>query len=156
MPSKEIKETQVLLVEDNKIIQQLTKRVLTRVGLNVETAANGIEAVEMVKRMNFDVVFMDIQMPGMDGYETTRAIRKLSGFQNLPIISMTADAIGDVRKKYMESGMNDYVAKPVSIEHLHRIFTQWIPSKSWNCFQKSPVPSAILSSFKPLFSKNTV
>ena len=93
--------------------------LLKRIGCRVEVAANGLDAVMMVREGNYDVVLMDCQMPEMDGYEATRQIRKLpGGVGQVPIIAMTAHALSGDRKVCMEAGMDDYVPKPVTLKML--------------------------------------
>ena len=105
-----------LLVEDNVINQKLIARFLNRLGIDVDIVINGLEAVKRVQKNQYDVIFMDIQMPVMNGLEATSRIRK-NGF-NLPIIAVTAHATKGYREKCLQAGMDDYVAKPVHFEHL--------------------------------------
>ncbi|HTF80295.1 MAG TPA: response regulator, partial [Cytophagales bacterium] len=106
--------TKVLLLEDNQLNQIITKTVLTNVGCMVDIAENGIQGIEMLKESEYDIVLMDIQMPEMDGYETTKHIRtKLpAGISNIPIIAFTADALSTESAKCFAVGMNDYISKP--------------------------------------------
>ncbi|MBF0341128.1 MAG: response regulator [Magnetococcales bacterium] len=103
----------VLLVEDNEINQQVARELLEEEGVVVVIAANGEEAVAAVHRESFDLVLMDVQMPVMDGYAATRAIRADPAFKSLPIIAMTANAMAGDRERCMETGMNDHISKPV-------------------------------------------
>ena len=116
----------ILLVEDNLINQEIALELLRRVGLTVSLAGNGKEAVEMVQHTAFDAVLMDIQMPEMNGYEATRAIRRDARFKDLPIIAMTAHAMKEEQKKCQEAGMNDHLAKPVRVERLYGLLSKWI------------------------------
>jgi CheY-like chemotaxis protein/HPt (histidine-containing phosphotransfer) domain-containing protein len=119
----------VLVVEDNIVNQQVAGLLLERLGCRVDTAANGKEAVEMVTSIGYDVVFMDCQMPVMDGYEATREIRAREvGSTHLPIIAMTAHAMAGAREACLAAGMNDYVSKPVRREAFQRTLEQWIPA----------------------------
>jgi len=106
----------VLLLEDNRINQLLAVKTMTKAGYRVITAENGIEGLKMFKENKPDIIFMDIQMPGMDGYETSVEIRKIEMNQahKTPIIAMTALALQEDREKIKESGMNDFLGKPVS------------------------------------------
>ena len=127
----QIKGAKVLLVEDNEINQEVADEILSEVGLFVSIVSDGKEAVEAVKKDNYDIVLMDIQMPIMDGYEATRAIRRDPGYELLPIIAMTANAMAGDREKALESGMNDYVTKPIDPDNLYRALQKWItPKKS--------------------------
>lgn len=103
----------VLLVEDDRINQELAEALLRQLGVNVTTANNGLEAVDAVRQHPFDVVLMDVQMPKMDGFAATRAIRHLPGCEQLPIIAMTANALPDDRQRCLDAGMNEYLVKPV-------------------------------------------
>ena len=109
----------ILVAEDNDVNQILIDAVLARMGHVVHLVANGQLAVEAVRRGDYDVVLMDLQMPGMDGMEATQAIRALGGARaELPIIAMTANAFEDDRQACLAAGMDDYVAKPINVEHL--------------------------------------
>jgi CheY-like chemotaxis protein len=121
-----IQGARVLLVEDNEINQQVAKEILEGGGLNVALANNGQEAVEAVKESEYDAVLMDVQMPVMDGYEATHAIRKGKRFKGLPIIAMTAHAMAGDREKSLEAGMNDHVSKPIDPMELYRTLEKWI------------------------------
>jgi signal transduction histidine kinase/CheY-like chemotaxis protein len=105
-----------LLVEDNRINQKLIARFLKRLGIEVNIVGNGQEAIKEVKQNKYDVIFMDIQMPVMNGLEATRQIRK-SGYE-IPIIAVTAHAIKGYREKCLQAGMDDYVVKPIHFEKL--------------------------------------
>ncbi|CAK0757332.1 two-component system, sensor histidine kinase and response regulator [uncultured Gammaproteobacteria bacterium] len=110
----------LLVVEDNLINQMVAQRILESAGATVIVAASGQETLDILaqKITRFDVVLMDIQMPGMDGYETTRAIRSQPEFHTLPIIAMTANAMPDDRLQCLAAGMNDHISKPLDIERL--------------------------------------
>jgi signal transduction histidine kinase len=117
----------VLLVEDNALNQAFGRKLLERLGLTVEVAPNGAVAVEKVAAGGFDLVFMDCQMPVMDGYEATGHIRQLGGTcTGLPIIAMTAHAMPGDREKCLAAGMDDYIAKPVDGASLTAILNEWL------------------------------
>ncbi|MBN2656237.1 MAG: PAS domain S-box protein [Spirochaetales bacterium] len=127
--SAEKTERKILLVEDNKTNQMVALGILNKIGLTVEVAVNGKEAVEILQKTNFDLVLMDIQMPVMDGVEATRQIRNFneeSENRNIPIIAMTAHAMSGDRETYLSAGMNDYIAKPVSSPHLIELLNKWL------------------------------
>jgi signal transduction histidine kinase/ActR/RegA family two-component response regulator len=111
----------ILVAEDNDVNQILINAVLTRMGHVVHMVANGQLAVEAVRRGDYDLVLMDLQMPGMDGMEATQAIRALGDARaSVPIIAMTANAFEEDRHACLAAGMDDYVAKPIDVEHLAR------------------------------------
>ena len=104
----------ILLVEDNKVNQQYASILLTKAGHSVKLADNGHQGVDAVRREQFDVILMDIQMPELDGVEATRQIRALGEpKRSIPIIAMTAHAMAGAREEYLASGMDDYITKPV-------------------------------------------
>jgi PAS domain S-box-containing protein len=118
----------VLLVEDNLLNQEVARELLQRADLLVRIANNGGEAVSLVHAEEFDLVLMDMQMPVMDGLEATRQIRRIFGKQGLPIIAMTGNAFGEDRRKCLEAGMNDHLAKPVDPHLLYEKLAAWIPA----------------------------
>jgi PAS domain S-box-containing protein len=111
-----IQGAHVLLVEDNPINQKIASQFLNNWGAQVTVADNGRVALEKVAQKSFDFILMDIQMPEMDGYEATRAIRAIEEdyFKTIPIISLTADAFSEVRERVLDAGMDDYVTKPIN------------------------------------------
>lgn len=116
---RQAKALKILLVEDDKLNQMVTVRILKERGYIVDTANNGREAVEMYKRGQYDIILMDIQMPEMDGIEATRRIRKIEGSnKRIPIVALTAYALLGDRERFIEKGMDDYVAKPIKIDKL--------------------------------------
>jgi PAS domain S-box-containing protein len=120
----------VLLAEDNVVNQKVALRVLTTFGLQVKLAANGQEALSLVKAEPFDAVLMDCQMPVMDGYEATRAIRqweRATARTRMPIIAMTANALASDRMRCLAAGMDDHVAKPFKREVLGATLASWLP-----------------------------
>ncbi|MES0337959.1 MAG: response regulator [Candidatus Magnetobacterium sp. LHC-1] len=116
----------ILLVEDNEINQQVAVELLQSKGFIVDIANNGVEAVEAVTKTSFDVVLMDIQMPGIDGYEATRRIRQQQEFKDLPIIAMTANVLAGEREKCLAAGMNDHVGKPIQPKGLYVTLLKWL------------------------------
>ena len=123
--AKEKLSAKVLLVEDNAINQQVACELLENFGVEVEVANQGLEAIERVKDGRFDLIFMDIQMPGMDGLEATRRIRQ-QGFKDVPIIAMTAHAMTGDREKSLQAGMNDHITKPIDPEVLYQVLLHWL------------------------------
>ena len=119
----------ILLVEDNTINQLVAREILERVGVVVDSANNGIEAVDLVGRLQYEVVLMDLQMPEMDGFEATSRIRADARFKELPIIAMTAHALASDREKCLSFGMNDHVTKPIEPKKLFASLIQCIKPK---------------------------
>jgi two-component system sensor histidine kinase/response regulator len=119
----------VLLVEDNFINQQVSQAMLEKLGLQLEIANNGREAVERVRQHHFDLVLMDCQMPVMDGYEATAAIRRLPGGRGaaLPIVALTANAMQGDRQKCLSAGMDGFLAKPYTLPELRAMLRSWLP-----------------------------
>ncbi len=127
---------QILIAEDNKVNQMVASMMLEKQGCHVSVVANGAEAVDIVADVPFDLILMDCQMPEMDGYEATRAIRALDQAavdpQNVPIIALTANAMKGDREKCLDAGMNDYISKPIQEEVLHDVLTSWLPQPGAN------------------------
>jgi len=118
--------SQVLLVEDNEINQQVAQEILEQAGMEVELAVNGQEAVDAVLARRYDLVLMDVQMPVMDGYEATRRIRQEPSLKQLPVIAMTAGAMTGDREKALDAGMDDFVTKPIDIAKLFAILRKYV------------------------------
>jgi PAS domain S-box-containing protein len=118
----------ILLVEDNPINQEVAREILEGQGATVDLAGNGVEAVARIltSGITYDAVFMDVQMPVMDGLEATRRIRADTAFASLPIIAMTASAMPSDRLLCMEAGMNDQVDKPVNVPELFATLRRWV------------------------------
>jgi CheY-like chemotaxis protein len=113
-------------VDDNAINREIAGTILRRAGLEVVCAENGHEALDKLHAQDFDGVLMDCQMPVMDGYATTRALRSLPRWQALPVIAMTANALVGDRDKALAAGMNDHVAKPIDVNDLFRTLARWL------------------------------
>jgi signal transduction histidine kinase/DNA-binding response OmpR family regulator len=116
----------ILLVEDNPVNQELACALLEGAGMAVSIAGDGREALAALQGERFDAVLMDCQMPVMDGYEATRALRLRPEFQDLPIIAMTANAMAGDREKVLAAGMNDHVAKPFRVDELFTTLARWV------------------------------
>jgi len=117
----------ILVVEDNIINQKVTLHILKSAGYSAEIAESGREALEALKKHPYDLILMDIQMPEMDGFETTGIIRSLkNGREDTPVIAMTAHTMEEDRKKCMEAGMNDYLAKPVQPAEVIKMIGKYI------------------------------
>ena len=125
-------EGRVLVVEDNPVNQQVVKKMLENAGLTPVTANDGVEALQAIEQETFDLVLMDCQMPRMDGYQATGAIRQREqrqGLLHLPVIAMTANAMAGDRERCLEAGMDDYLAKPVKPAAIETMLRQWLPMR---------------------------
>jgi two-component system sensor histidine kinase/response regulator len=121
----------VLVVEDNSVNQLVALGQIQRLGHECVVAASGLEALEVIREDPFDLILMDCQMPGMDGYEATRRIRQMEGaVSQTPVIAITAHALPGEREKCLAAGMNDYLAKPVSLEQLGAVIRLWASKSS--------------------------
>ncbi len=125
-------DTRVLVVEDNRVNQKVATALLAKLGIRADVASNGREAVQMVRDLPYDLIFMDCQMPEMNGYETTAAIRQMEGsIRQIPIVALTADAVNGSQERCLQAGMNGFVAKPIRVEDLLSALKTWlVPSRS--------------------------
>ncbi|MCA1957097.1 MAG: response regulator, partial [Nitrospira sp.] len=147
----------LLVVDDNPVNQKVAVRMLEKLGYRADVAGNGHEALAALARRPYDIVFMDCQMPEMDGFEATRRIRELetaplsvasdhtsphlsspqppgdtlptTKHRRVPIIAMTANAMEADRQQCLACGMNDFISKPISREDLERVLSQWLTAK---------------------------
>ncbi|HQP30399.1 MAG TPA: response regulator, partial [Deltaproteobacteria bacterium] len=124
-----LRGARVLLAEDNVINQEVARAILKNVGIEVDIANNGQEAVEAVFRNSYDAVLMDVQMPVMDGFQAVEMIHSDPSHQDLPIIAMTAHAMQGDREKCLAVGMDDYLSKPIQSDLLFSILMKWIHPK---------------------------
>jgi CheY-like chemotaxis protein len=116
-----------LLAEDNPTNQLVAVRMLHRVGLTVDIAENGDRAVAMAGASDYDLIFMDLQMPKVDGFAAAREIRTRRGDGHRPvIIAMTANAVAGARERCLAAGMDDFVAKPVAFQDLEQLCQYWL------------------------------
>jgi two-component system, sensor histidine kinase and response regulator len=132
-PVKERKSARILLVEDNAINQQVASRILNKLGYYPDIAANGIEALDALNKGSYDLIFMDCQMPEMDGYTATEEIRKRENANRLkhtPILAMTAHALKGDREKCLQVGMDDYISKPIDVKIISNALDQWLDEDS--------------------------
>lgn len=122
-----VPSSRILLVEDNLINQKVAQLMLTRLGHQVDTAANGIEALACLERSHYGLILMDCQMPEMDGFTATRAIRaRPTADARTPIIALTANAFSADRTEALEAGMDDFITKPINLELLSQVLQRWL------------------------------
>ncbi|MBN2009111.1 response regulator [candidate division KSB1 bacterium] len=116
----------ILLVEDNVINQKVASALLAKTAIPVDTAADGVIAIDMLKSNQYDLVLMDVQMPNMDGPTATKVIRTELHDNEIVIIAQTAHAMKEDKEKCLISGMNDYISKPIDPDELYRVLAQWL------------------------------
>jgi CheY-like chemotaxis protein/HPt (histidine-containing phosphotransfer) domain-containing protein len=147
-PKRQHFSARVLVVEDNIINQKVAKHNLERLGCMVNVAGNGREAIEILNLLPFDIVFMDCEMPVLDGFEATQEIRKLHPRKNIPIIAMTAHALKGDREKCLLSGMNAYLCKPVNPIDFESTLQQWVPQSAMHETEAFEPPIPLMASKK--------
>jgi signal transduction histidine kinase/DNA-binding response OmpR family regulator len=130
-----VKNQRLLIVEDNPTNQIVATKTLTRLGYQTDVASNGQEALEMLRNTSYDLVLMDCQMPVMDGFETTRAIRTTTHASSptpptVPIVAMTANAMHGDRENCLSAGMDDYLSKPIDPAKLNSVLNKWLNEKT--------------------------
>ena len=120
----------ILLAEDTPFNLKMAKTLITKAGYQVEVAQNGKEAVDIYTKApeEYDLIFMDVQMPEMDGIEATKKIRE-DGFHKIPIIAMTAHTDESIKEKCLEAGMNDFISKPIRKEIVSEVVEKWVSDK---------------------------
>ena len=136
-------EARVLVVDDNAVNLRVAAGLLKIFGIHADTASGGQLSVEMVRETDYDLVFMDHMMPEMDGIDTTVAIRKLGEkYERLPIVALTANAIGGVREMFKAEGLDDYLAKPIEMAQLNAILKKWLPESKQDEKHEEFMPKA--------------
>ncbi|QOY85833.1 response regulator [Paludibaculum fermentans] len=121
----------VLVVEDNTVNQRLVRRMLERLGCEVDVAGDGHEALRKAQSFTFDLILMDWRLPGMDGLETTRLLRQSQvADHQVPIVALTANAMHGDREQCLQAGMSDYLAKPIQMAGLAAVLERWVPDRA--------------------------
>jgi CheY-like chemotaxis protein/HPt (histidine-containing phosphotransfer) domain-containing protein/anti-sigma regulatory factor (Ser/Thr protein kinase) len=142
---KSASDIKILLVDDNIINQEVALGILNQFGYEADVAANGLEAIETLNKSNYHLVLMDCQMPIMDGYNATQKIRTADKpYSKIPIIAMTANAMKGDKEKCIDSGMNDYLSKPIEPESLRDILQKWADKAK--CDQSDDIEVSTVSS----------
>lgn len=119
----------ILVAEDNPVNQKVVIGMLKKLGFNADIANNGAEVMEALDKNNYELIFMDCQMPVMDGYEATMAIRS-SDSKDIPIVALTANAMPGDKEKCLSVGMDDYIPKPLSITTIQKALDKYLPENS--------------------------
>jgi CheY-like chemotaxis protein/HPt (histidine-containing phosphotransfer) domain-containing protein len=149
----------VLVVDDNRVNRDIASAMLRYAGCTVDVASGGQEAIEAVEHRAYDLVFMDCQMPGMDGYEATSRLRSLGyGSSRLPIVALTAGALAEDRARSLEAGMNDHLSKPLLEDPLLAVLARWLPHAAVAVpkLRADAAATAQAADQPPLFNMETV
>ena len=138
-PGVQFSGRRVLLVEDNEVNRELAEEMLGNIGLIVDSAENGQQAVDKARLQPYDLILMDCHMPIMDGYSATQAIRQDSTLPHMPIVAMTANALASDRQRCLDVGMDDHIPKPIDVAVLHATLARWLGGTTPNT---APPPNA--------------
>ncbi|MBS2097978.1 response regulator [Carboxylicivirga linearis] len=153
---KKLKDVLVLLVEDNEANQMIGIELLELANVSVEVASNGKEAVTLLKKRGpnyYDLILMDIQMPVMDGFDATKEILQSSGFKEMHIVAMTADAIDGAKEKYLKAGMVDMISKPIDPEQVYNKVLKWV-NKQRGIMQSKRRPVKVIDQSENQIAEN--
>ena len=124
-------DVRILVVDDIDINLIIAKETLSLYETNVDTAESAMQAIDLIKNTDYDMVFMDHMMPEIDGVDATKMIRKLEGekYKKLPIVALTANVVGDAKDTLLENGLSDFLSKPLELEEVERVFRKWLPKE---------------------------
>ena len=139
-PGRTQRKGRILVAEDNPVNQKVIVKILERMGLRVDVVANGLEAVEAVARLPYDLVLMDCQMPEMNGFEATAAIRKRETATRMPIVALTAHAMHGELDRCLQAGMDDYTTKPLRMVELERVLDKYLVEPEG---EEAPLPAVV-------------
>ena len=158
---EDARHARILVAEDSSINQQVIVRILKKLGLSSDVASNGVEAIKALETTPYDLVFMDVQMPEMDGFHATRAIRDPQSLvlnHRVPVIAITAHAMKGDRDKCLNAGMDDYVTKPIEVPALIAALEKWLKPKNKTTVPKlkeveEAVQASTLAELTPVFDR---
>ncbi|MAE68878.1 MAG: hypothetical protein CME06_00255 [Gemmatimonadetes bacterium] len=129
IPSQRLQKLRILVVDDNLINLKVAERMLQSMGCDVDSVGSGAEAIVAIENTDYDFVFMDCQMPEMDGFETTKRVRLMEGGDSFPIVALTANAMEGDRERCLAAGMNDYLAKPIDRRRLAEMLSRFLANR---------------------------
>lgn len=143
----------ILIVDDNAVNSSVAKRLMEPYEMDIDLASNGYDALELVSRTDYDLIFLDHMMPGMDGIETVQKLRAMNGIKkNIPIIALTANVFSDAKTYYTEKGFSDFLAKPINVKELHNTLFQYLQEKAvLKIIEQKQVSSFIPEEIKTCF-----
>ena len=152
-----LKGSRILLAEDNQTNQEIITGLLDGSGIIVDIAENGKEAVDLVKSNDYELIFMDIQMPIMDGYKATQIIRQIDKAKSIPIVALTANAMKEDVEKTKEAGMNKHLNKPIEVEKLYSTLLEFISKKGEELVAKeNKIDDIVLPEFKEIDTEHAL
>jgi len=150
-------EAKVLVVDDNEFNRKVASGLLNLMEIEAETTDSGYKAIELVSSKDYDIVFMDHMMPGMDGVEATFEIRKMGGkYEHLPIIALTANAVSGAKEMFLENNFNGFLSKPIDSNELKRVLECWLPSEKVYIKDRSDDPETRVHKEDELRKKSIV